>query len=100
MMPPQKLKERFLLVSAAYLLVVLSPSPTRAGEWKMWYRHPAQDWEEALPVGNGRLGGMVFGEIHRERISLNEESIWSGKTQPRIANNVHQEVLRKKQKLL
>lgn len=44
----------------------------------LWYRQPAADWNEALPVGNGRLGAMVFGDIMRERIQLNEESIWAG----------------------
>ena len=38
---------------------------------KLWYRTPAGEWEEALPVGNGRLGGMVYGGIKRERIQLN-----------------------------
>lgn len=45
----------------------------------LWYRQPAQEWFEALPIGNGRLGAMVFGGIQRERIQLNEDSIWSGK---------------------
>ena len=46
---------------------------------KLWYRQPAQEWVEALPIGNGRLGAMVFGGIQRERIQLNEDSVWSGK---------------------
>ena len=48
---------------------------------RLWYRQPAGfwEWEEALPVGNGRLGGMVFGRTDYERIQLNEESIWYGK---------------------
>ena len=45
---------------------------------KLWYNRPAKDWNEALPVGNGRLGAMVFGHFQRERIQLNEESLWSG----------------------
>jgi alpha-L-fucosidase 2 len=48
-------------------------------DMKLWYRQPAQEWVEALPVGNGRLGAMVFGGIQRERIQLNEDSVWSGK---------------------
>ncbi len=44
----------------------------------MWYKSPAKDWNEALPVGNGRMGGMVFGRTGHEIIQLNEESIWSG----------------------
>jgi alpha-L-fucosidase 2 len=45
---------------------------------RLWYARPAAEWLEALPVGNGRLGGMVFGGVARERIQLNEESVWSG----------------------
>jgi alpha-L-fucosidase 2 len=44
----------------------------------LWYRQPASVWKEALPIGNGRLGGMVFGRIDYERIQLNEESVWTG----------------------
>ena len=43
-----------------------------------WYNTPAKKWEEALPVGNGRLGAMVFGKNGEERIQLNEETYWSG----------------------
>lgn len=45
---------------------------------RLWYQHPAAAWEEALPLGNGRLGAMVFGSVLLERIQLNEESIWYG----------------------
>lgn len=44
----------------------------------MWYSTPAKKWEEALPVGNGRLGAMVFGKNGEERIQLSEETVWSG----------------------
>ncbi|WP_035172019.1 glycoside hydrolase family 95 protein [Caldanaerobius polysaccharolyticus] len=52
---------------------------------KLWYRQPAKEWVEALPVGNGRLGGMVFGRTDVERIQLNEDSVWYGG--PRDRNN-------------
>jgi alpha-L-fucosidase 2 len=44
----------------------------------LWYRQPAQYWVEALPVGNGRLGAMVFGGVDQERIQLNEDTLWAG----------------------
>lgn len=44
----------------------------------IWFDKPAKDWNEALPVGNGRLGAMVFGSTSVERIQLNEESLWGG----------------------
>lgn len=53
--------------------------------WKLWYKQPADQWEEALPIGNGRLGGMVFGGVRSERIQLNEDTLWSGF--PRDTNN-------------
>ncbi len=47
-------------------------------ENKLWYRTPADDWNQALPLGNGKLGMMVFGGIGEDRIQFNEESLWSG----------------------
>ncbi|WP_167613690.1 glycosyl hydrolase family 95 catalytic domain-containing protein [Maribellus sediminis] len=44
----------------------------------LWYNSPAIAWEEALPVGNGRLGAMVFGKYNEERIQLNEDTYWTG----------------------
>jgi alpha-L-fucosidase 2 len=44
----------------------------------LWYEQPARNWFEALPLGNGRLGGMVYGGTARERILLNEDTLWSG----------------------
>src|SRR5262249_39187673 len=45
----------------------------------LWYRQPAgTDWNAALPVGNGRLGAMVYGGVELERLQLNEDSVWEG----------------------
>jgi alpha-L-fucosidase 2 len=51
---------------------------------RLWYRHPAANWNEALPVGNGRLGAMVFGGVTEERLQLNEDSIWAGEKRDRL----------------
>jgi alpha-L-fucosidase 2 len=48
------------------------------GNTVLWYRQPAKVWEEALPVGNGRLGAMIFGGVADERIQLNESTLWDG----------------------
>lgn len=45
---------------------------------RLWYRQPAARWEEALPLGNGRLGCMVFGRTAQERLQLNEDTLWAG----------------------
>jgi alpha-L-fucosidase 2 len=44
----------------------------------LWYRQPAEQWTEALPIGNGRLGAMIFGGIARERLQLNEDTLYAG----------------------
>ncbi|HBQ83123.1 MAG TPA: glycoside hydrolase, partial [Bacteroidales bacterium] len=77
---------------AYYLLFILSiflAACNRSSEipdnsLKLWYKQPAAVWEEALPVGNGRLGAMVFGDPVNERLQINEESIWAGS---KINNN-------------
>ena len=51
----------------------------------LWYQKPAEAWTDALPIGNGRLGAMVFGGVERERIQLNEETLWDGA--PHDTNN-------------
>ena len=51
----------------------------------LWYRRPADKWVEALPIGNGRLGAMIFGGPAEERLQLNEDTLWSGA--PREWNN-------------
>ncbi|MHC4603313.1 MAG: glycoside hydrolase family 95 protein, partial [Planctomycetota bacterium] len=52
-----------------------------AEDWsglQLWYSQPAQQWTEALPVGNGRLGAMVFGRVKNETIQFNEDTLWTG----------------------
>lgn len=51
---------------------------TLSQDLNLWYREPARNWNEALPIGNGRLGAMVFGGIEEEMLQLNEETLWSG----------------------
>jgi len=77
----------FLIAALALLAAAASGSgPHTAGqapspaspEWKLWYRQPAAAWTEALPVGNGRLGAMVFGGTQSELIQLNEDTVWTG----------------------
>lgn len=65
-----------------YCLILLAvtwlfPGSTFA-QYKLWYNEPARVWTDALPLGNGRLGAMVYGIPATERIQLNEETIWTG----------------------
>jgi len=50
--------------------------------YSLWYDQPAKVWQEALPVGNGRLGAMIFGRVNKERLQLNDITIWSGQPEP------------------
>jgi len=65
----------------------------------VFFNSPAAQWEEALPLGNGRLGAMIFGSPDRERIQLNEDSIWSGNFRDRN-NPAAKEALAEIRKLL
>ncbi|SEI59122.1 alpha-L-fucosidase 2 [Dyadobacter sp. SG02] len=61
------------------LSLICKPAETAAQQGlKLWYKQPARNWNEALPVGNGRIGAMVFGRVNEELIQLNEETLWSG----------------------
>lgn len=68
----------------ALLFVIFGTTVSRAetGALVLWYEKPATTWVEALPIGNGRLGAMVFGGVGEERIQLNEETIWAGPPVP------------------
>ena len=77
----------FMLIPSGFPVETPGPAKIQAGgeavlsDWadlKLWYKHPAAKWTDALPVGNGRLGAMVFGKTDEERIQLNEETRWSG----------------------
>ena len=59
---------------------VLSANSAQAQEtgMKLWYDRPATQWVESLPLGNGRLGAMVYGDPIHEEFQLNEETIWGG----------------------
>lgn len=60
-------------------IVALSAEQTSAQDTlRLWYDEPASKWTDAMPLGNGRLGAMVFGTVVRERLQLNEESLWAG----------------------
>lgn len=67
--------KNFLTILAS---VAISCSPVIEEDLKLWYDEPASLWVEALPVGNGRLGAMVFGDPASERLQLNEETVWAG----------------------
>jgi len=74
-------RRRFLGASAALASLMPWKASARAqsvGAQSLRYARPAARWEEALPLGNGRLGAMVFGRVAQERLQLNEDTLWAG----------------------
>lgn len=73
-----------LFFKKSYLLFILSIgylvgfAQTKDNALKLWYKKPAEYWVEGLPLGNGRIGAMVMGNPHRERVQLNENTVWAG----------------------
>jgi len=60
------------------LLLLSSAAFAQEQPLQLWYKQPARKWEEALPIGNGRLGAMVYGRTDTEILQINEESVWAG----------------------
>lgn len=67
------------LASPVFLPAEPTPGSAPEGEKVLWYEKPAERWEEALPLGNGHLGAMVFGGVGEERVQFNEHTVWTGK---------------------
>ncbi|MEP0765791.1 MAG: glycoside hydrolase family 95 protein [Fimbriimonadia bacterium] len=72
------------------LPLVVALNTVSSANPRLWYRQPANDWNEALPVGNGALGAMVFGHPQNERIQLNEKSMWAGPPRPEAPKDAHE----------
>ena len=83
-----KLKQTVVAINLLVLLQVFAAvhadvsfsgeAQAPAERLSLWYRRPANRWTEALPIGNGRLGAMVFGGVGQERLQLNEDTLWAG----------------------
>lgn len=67
-----------LIIGAALLFSGCLPSEATEDTMKLWYDKPADEWMKSLPLGNGRLGAMVYGGVETETIGLNESTMWSG----------------------
>jgi len=84
-----KLIKRTGLLFVLSLIVTESFSRQANGKLSLWYDKPASGWNEALPIGNGRLAAMIFGDLKDERLQLNEETIWAGEPGNNIPKNVY-----------
>lgn len=67
-----------------FIAVLLISNNIFSQETKLWYKQPAATWNEALPIGNGRLAAMIYGGIQNEKIQLNEETVWAGEKRDRM----------------
>src|SRR5574344_442103 len=65
-------------IEIAGIALLLCTLLANASDLKLWYSHPAIEWTEALPLGNSRLGAMVYGNPAHEELQLNEETVWGG----------------------
>ena len=70
--------KRSLLLVVICCAMMNTASAKKDSLLKLWYNHPAKEWVEALPIGNGRLGAMVYGDPCQETIQLNESTVWGG----------------------
>ena len=70
--------KKYVIILIVVLLAGWNEANLMASDLKLHYENPAEEWVQALPLGNGRLGAMVFGGTSKERIQLNEESLWAG----------------------
>src|SRR4030095_5473976 len=67
------------LLSIFFFFITIFGLPQNKAGLKLWYKQPSGNtWENALPIGNGRLGAMVYGNVEKETIQLNEHTVWSG----------------------
>ncbi|MDR0749126.1 MAG: glycoside hydrolase family 95 protein [Tannerellaceae bacterium] len=72
------MKKMITVLCWMFIVCSCSQADKQDSLWKLWYTAPAGQWVEALPVGNGRIGAMVFGNPLQEQLQLNEETLWAG----------------------
>jgi len=70
------MRNKFWIMMFAFGM--MAPATRADPDLRLWYDQPARRWVEALPIGNGRLGAMIFSGVGKERLQLNEDSLWSG----------------------
>src|ERR1043165_7528279 len=71
------ISKKIRLLCCLLLIHLLSAAQTQP--LTLWYEQPAEKWTDALPIGNGRLGGMIYGGVQQDHIQFNEETLWTGR---------------------
>jgi alpha-L-fucosidase 2 len=85
-------KLSLLSVTLLFCSLISNAQKGKPNTMKLWYDKPASNWNEALPLGNGRLAAMVYGNPDKEEIQLNEESIWSGGPGNNVLGDVYNNI--------
>ena len=75
----KKLSVLFLFV---FVTIMILNARSEQPVLKLWYKQAADEWMKSTPIGNGRLGAMIFGGINNDRIALNEITMWAGQPDP------------------
>ena len=68
-----------ILFTAGLITLAVTSLPAQQRNLTLWYQQPAQKWTDALPIGNGHIGAMIYGGIQTEQIQFNEATLWTGR---------------------
>ncbi|MFV0604586.1 MAG: glycosyl hydrolase family 95 catalytic domain-containing protein [Niabella sp.] len=79
-----------IIIIVGLVIVFITGSIHAQNDLTLWYNNPASQWSEALPIGNGRLGAMIFGGVKQDRIQFNEETVWTGYPRDYNKNGAYQ----------
>ena len=71
-------KNRILALLVVFVSLIACETIPEQSTNRLFYNEPAENWTDALPIGNGRLGAMIYGGVQQEHIQFNEETLWTG----------------------
>jgi alpha-L-fucosidase 2 len=72
------MKRLYYIILSVLMLCAIMPSQAQQKQLKLWYNKPAEKWTDALPIGNGSLGAMIYGGVNNDHIQFNEQTLWTG----------------------
>ena len=81
--------KRKIILCFCSITMLIGTESSLAQKYVLWFSDPGTKWEEAIPIGNGRLGAMIRGGIHRDTLSLNEETLWAGEPKDKQNYEAH-----------
>lgn len=84
---------KYLIATAIPILLSVAESSAQEQRLRLFYDKPASEWNEALPIGNSRLGAMVYGNPSKEELQLNEETIWAGEPGNNVPKNTYAKIV-------